>query len=398
MPSKEAKPAVSGGGAQDAKRVQCLDDIKNSDFTAERNEFHFRTPVLVDRWAPLLKDQRDVPMLCLMLNIAEYLLVGVSLIFGMNLWSGLSLLVRNLVGLAYLLTLVLLFQERFILCLHFSAHRNMFDSKMTGGSIMNGINNYVIAPFFGIPPGVYKLHHVVMHHIENNHGLDASATEEFQRDSVVCFLSYWYRFLIRIWYDLVYYTIATKKFDWLANVASWLVIWLGGIALLATKVNFLATLWVFIIPHIFAMSVMAFGNWSQHIFVNPKDCQSNFGLTYNCIDTPGNQTTFNDGYHIVHHLNARLHWSEMPQYFYDNRQKHIDAGAITFRGVHFFDVGALVMTGQIRKLAEKYYVHLGTKETAPTAVEVEAKLRLWLEPVPVEVRQAGAGKVAKKVQ
>merc|ERR1719203_587076 len=122
------------------------------------------------------------------------------------------LLYRNLAGLAYLVTLILLFQERFILLIHFASHRTIFHNE-----VLNNINGYVFSAFFGIPPGVYKLHHVVMHHIENNHGLDASATEEFQRDSLLDLLRYWFRFLVHIWYDLVYYTVATKKWDWLFN-------------------------------------------------------------------------------------------------------------------------------------------------------------------------------------
>jgi len=377
------KDSTKTDGKAGVKRVQCLDDIENSDLTAARNEFHFRTPYLVDRLSGLLKDQRDVPMLSLMLNIAEYFMIGVPFVFGINLYRPeLPLYVRNLAGLVYVVTYVILFQERFTLCLHFSSHRKMFDNKF-----LNCINGYLFAPFFGIPPGLYHIHHVLMHHTENNHGLDASATEEFQRDSLVAFLTYWYRFLLRIHVDLSYYGYATKKYDWLAKSYISLTVWGGSIYFLATKVNFVATMWVLVVPHIFAMSVMAFGNWSQHIFVNPADCQSNFGLTYNCMDTPVNQTTFNDGYHVVHHLNARLHWTEMPAYFYQTRQKHIDNGAITFRGVHFFDVGALVMTGQVRKLAEKYYVHLGSKETAPTVDEVEAKLHTWLKPVPLAARE-----------
>lgn len=151
---------------------------------------------------------------------------------------------------------------------------------------------------------------------------------------------------------------------------------------LAKYVSMTATIWVFVVPHVFAMSVMSFGNWAQHIFVDPTNCTSNYALTYNCIDTPVNQTTFNDGYHVIHHANARLHWSEMPGALYAMKERHLQSGALTFRGVHFMDVGIMVMTKRLDKLAQ-CYVHLGTKETAPTVDEVEAKLRSWLEPVPL---------------
>jgi fatty acid desaturase len=288
----------------------------------------------------MLKDQRDVPMLCLMLNIVEALVPGVTLIYGLNMWQPqLPLLTRNLAGLAYVVTMVLLFQERFTLMLHFSSHRSIFHNAM-----LNEILVWAFAPFFGVPCGLYKIHHVIMHHIENNHELDTSSTEHYQRDSWTEFLKYWVRFTICIYAELPLYAYRTARYSWVVTMCCGLGLWASCIYLLFNYVNALATTWVFIVPHIVAMTAMAFGNWSQHIFVNPEDAQSNYGLTYNCIDTKVNQTTFNDGYHVIHHLNARLHWTEIPDYFYTTKEKHIAGGALTFRDIHFFDVGILVMT------------------------------------------------------
>uniref|UniRef100_A0A7S1LSC8 Fatty acid desaturase domain-containing protein n=1 Tax=Alexandrium catenella TaxID=2925 RepID=A0A7S1LSC8_ALECA len=366
-----------------SSRVQVLSEIDNADLKAARNEYHFRTPFLVTALSPLLKDKRDEPMLCLMLNIVQVIGTGAPLVYSLNIfYPDLSLAVRNLVGLAYMLTVVLLFQERFTLMLHFSSHRVIFHND-----ILNGMLNWVFAPFFGVPCGVYKLHHVIMHHIENNHELDMSSTETFQRDSLIDLFKYWVHFALLIWVELPYYCFKTQRYEWAANLAIGLCLWAAPVALLARYVNFTATMWVFVVPHIFSMSVMAFGNWSQHIFVNPQKHESNYGLTYNCMDTPGNQTTFNDGYHIVHHLNARLHWSEVPDYFYQTKEKHLEGGALTFRGLHFFDVGILVFTGRLRKLAQ-HYVHLGDAKDAPTVEAVEEKLREWLKPVPPEVLKA----------
>jgi hypothetical protein len=309
-----------------------------------------------------------------MLNILQVMVPGVALVFAVNmrepqppLWC------RNLVGLGYMLTIVILFQERFILMLHFASHRRLFKSDL-----LDGLLNWVYSPFFGVPCGVYKLHHVVMHHIENNHEWDASSTERFQRDSLMDFMRYWFRFVVMIWVDLSRYCVNKRPWRQCVTLVLALLLWLSMITVLS-KVNALATMWVLVVPHFFAMSVMAFGNWSQHCFVNPQDRHSNYALAYNCIDTPVNQTTFNDGYHLVHHINARLHWSEIPEYFHKNKGKHLEGGAIVFRGLHFFDVGFLVMSKNLQKLAH-HYVHLGTRETAPTLKEVEHKLRTWLKP------------------
>lgn len=329
-------------------------------------------------------------MLCLMLNIAEYLMISVPVIYAINIYSALTPLVRNLIGLAHIVILLLLFEERFLLMLHYSSHRSVFDI-----SLLNGINCSVFAAFFGVGPGMYKLHHNMMHHLENNHGLDATSTEEFQRDSFTSFLKYWFRFVFRIWYDLCVYVLARGRWDVAGNTLPQLAVWAAGMFCLCKFVSVVATVWIFIVPYLVSMSAMSFGNFSQHMFVNPDDCQSNYALTYNCLDSPTNQMTFNDGYHIVHHVNARLHWSEIPEYFDQTRDKHAKAGAITFRETHFFDVGMLVMTGQLRKLVEKHYVHIGPKEEVPTVDEVVIKLKRWLEPVPLAKRQVVASKPTK---
>merc|ERR1711937_895803 len=92
--------------------------------------------------------------------------------------------------------------QRFILMMHYSEHRRLF--KDPYHYLGKHLLNFVIAPFMGIPPGFYRLHHVVMHHVENNYmgeDHDLSSTEEYQRDNFFHFLCYWGKFfscLIRL--------------------------------------------------------------------------------------------------------------------------------------------------------------------------------------------------------
>ena len=60
---------------------------------------------------------------------------------------------------------------------------------------------------------------------------------------------------------------------------------------------------------------------SQHIFINPEMPRNAHGMSYNCIGFDGNQRSFNDGYHTIHHLNSKLHWTQLPQQFIRCKQQ-----------------------------------------------------------------------------
>ena len=68
----------------------------------------------------------------------------------------------------------------------------------------------------------------------------------------------------------------------------------------------MATTWVFVLPFWVSSLALMFGNWSQHIFIDPGAPRSSYRLTYNCINCPDNRRTYNDGFHIVHHLNSQV--------------------------------------------------------------------------------------------
>ena len=61
---------------------------------------------------------------------------------------------------------------------------------------------------------------------------------------------------------------------------------------------------------------------SQHIFINPKASGSPYGMAYNCVACGDNAISFNDGYHIQHHLNSMTHWSDLPLRFMESLDEH----------------------------------------------------------------------------
>eukprot|EP00802_Teleaulax_amphioxeia_P013124 Tamp_13172.p1 GENE.Tamp_13172~~Tamp_13172.p1 ORF type:complete len:390 (+),score=114.23 Tamp_13172:56-1171(+) len=335
------------------------------DLTAKRNEWHVTPPGPLNAlMKSLIKEERDLPIAYLLLNVMCMTLPAAAAVFYVG---------SNWLGLAYMLSNILLFQERFTLALHFSSHRRLTDNKW-----LNAIPTYVLSPFFGIPSGMYFLHHVVMHHVENNvFPWDVSSTEPYQRDNFLHFLHYWARFLFAIWVELPYYAWVRGRRDMAISSSCCIVLCLGAYYALY-QWNPVGTFWVFVLPTLLGSFFLMFGNWSQHIFVDPRNPEDNYHLTYNVINTPNNQTSFNDGYHIEHHLQSRRHWTELPEAFNEKLDVYAKEEALVFDGLDFMAVGFLTFTGNYKVLTSKL---VQFKEPKMSPSEAEAMLRARLVPI-----------------
>ena len=126
-----------------------------------------------------LHDVRDMEIAWLYWNIMTTMYPALIAI-----WTVLP--ASNLIGAAYLLGFNVLYMQRFILAMHYSTHKRLFKKEAFFGlaDYVNRFNIVIVAPVFGIPCNTYWLHHVVMHHVDNNEwNKDLSATEAYQRDN-----------------------------------------------------------------------------------------------------------------------------------------------------------------------------------------------------------------------
>eukprot|EP00391_Amoebophrya_sp_Ameob2_P006836 CAMPEP_0178988090 /NCGR_PEP_ID=MMETSP0795-20121207/3622_1 /TAXON_ID=88552 /ORGANISM="Amoebophrya sp., Strain Ameob2" /LENGTH=451 /DNA_ID=CAMNT_0020679335 /DNA_START=209 /DNA_END=1564 /DNA_ORIENTATION=- len=389
-----ARPSTAALGPEPAVVPQTsadyctkLSEIALTDEEASRNEYHFRYFGLLD---PLLlsqmKDKRDLPLVYLQLNIVTFLWpLAACLVFGGNGvihgtkptggevegevgdsscadWRTWSLAV------VYLAMLIVGFFERFILMMHFSSHRKLYHATP-----LNNFTLYCLAPFFGVPPGIYYLHHIIMHHGENNHGLDVSETESYHREENMGFFQYWARFTFGLYHELPLYALKTKRYSWFWTSVVSIAVWVAMIAFCCMYFSTAGTLFVFVVPHYFALTAMALGNYAQHVFVDPDSPGNNYTLSYNCLNTEANQTSFNDGYHILHHIYPRLHWTELPQKFKDTLGEHKRNKALTFRNTHFLPVAILLLTGQLERLVREHYVFIDWAAVKREGGEVSAE-------------------------
>ncbi|MET0461704.1 MAG: fatty acid desaturase [Chitinophagaceae bacterium] len=291
-------------------------------------------------WLRYMNDKRDLPFIHLLTGIHLLVLPIAILLYtpvlqGWYWW---------LAYIPYFYVSQLYFKGRFGLMLHCISHRKLFKKNYTW--IYHWII-WCVCPFFGHTPETYFVHHMAMHHVENNMHDDASSTLNFRRDSLRGFISYVTRFLFFGFRDTFMYLFTKKRKKFYMRLSygeiSFYLFCVG-----MCFVNLQATLWIFIIPFVFARIVMMLGNWAQHAFVDPDNPEEN---TINCINTKYNQICWNDGYHAVHHNRPALHYTEIPTEFMKNKDKYAANKILTFDGIHYLHIFVWLMTKRYDKLA-----------------------------------------------
>lgn len=322
---------------------------------------------LAHRVAGLLNDPRDVPFVSLMAQCLTWQLAGVALFFaGPYVWY-LAPLYWAVWGLGLV--------DRFILMLHCTSHRNLFKNRR-----FNQIIPWIIGPFYGQTPESYFAHHMGMHHPENNLAEDLSSTMRYDRSRLSGWLHYYLTFMIRGLPDLMQYHRKHGNRKLLQRLmvgegSFWLTM------ALLLFLNWQATLVVFLIPVVVIRTLMMAGNWGQHAFVDGADPGNAYRNSITCINLRYNRRCFNDGYHILHHIKPRTHYTEYPTEFVANQAEYGRQDAIVFDGIDFFQVWALLMVGAWKTLA-RHFVQL---PGAPVRKEEEiiAFLKSRTQPIPV---------------
>lgn len=317
------------------------------------------------RLLALLADPRDLAFAHLVLQCLAWIGVAVAMFLIPGAW-----MLAPVYWLAWGFGLV----DRFILMLHCTSHRGLFKDRR-----LNQLIPWVLCPFFGQTPETYYAHHMGMHHPENNLHTDLSTTMRAQRDSLVAWLGYFVRFLFGGLVELGLYHLRKGNSRLFRRLfAGELSFWLSMVLL--GWFNWQATLVVFVLPVIAIRALMMAGNWGQHAFVDASAPQNPYLNSITCINTRYNRRCFNDGYHILHHLRPRTHYTEYPTEFEQNREEYGRQDAIVFEGIDFFQVWLFLMLGRRDWLARRMVQLPG----APVRSEAEriAFLERRLAPIP----------------
>ncbi len=324
----------------------------------------------------LIRDKRDLPFVYLGLRVT-FTLIPLAVLLYMPFVTGWLWWV---VAIVYLFINNISYKGPFGLMLHCTTHRAFF--KKEYGS-MNHYLPWVLAPFFGQTPETYRAHHVGMHHVENNLELDESSTMPYQRDSGKDFTRYFLRFLFTGMFTLTAYLLGRKRNKMAMQAVRGELLFFAFCGLMSL-VNWPATLVAFILPFIAFRLVAMAGNWTQHTFICPNDPGNHFKNSITCINVKFNHKCWNDGYHISHHIDPTMHWTEHPLYFRTHLADFGRERAVVFSGLNYMDVFILLVRDKYDELA-KHFVDVGNNFSSDE--EVAAFLRSRVVPIPFSREQ-----------
>jgi fatty acid desaturase len=304
------------------------------------------------KFVALLRDERDLPFIYLSIKIS-LTLVPLGILLYLPFVQGWYWIVA---AAGYHFFNNFRFKGPFGLMLHCTSHRMLFKKKY---HLLNFYIPWVLAPFFGHAPETYYTHHIGMHHAENNLADDESTTMPFQRDSIRDFLKYFALFFFGVFFTLPkYFYRKNRKGLMYRYIRGEFIFILFCIAL--CFVNWMATLFVFIIPWFIYRLIAMVGNWAQHAFVAEEDPGNSYKNSITVINTDYNHKCWNDGYHISHHVKPTMHWTEHPVFFRENLDQYVKNDAIIFDGIHFLHVFLYLMRRRYDLLAN-HFVNVGNR-------------------------------------
>ncbi len=290
------------------------------------------------RMLRLINDPRDLPFMHFMLEATFIIMPLAAAIFlGWIPWF---------IAVLYVPLNVFFYMDRFILILHNSSHRPLFRKKYRN---LNLYIVWVLGPLFGESPEIYFAHHIGMHHVEENLKEDLSSTMPYQRDSFGSWFKYFLRFFFATDLNILRYMARKNRRKLLMRTLIGEVGFIIFIAV-ACVINWQAALIVFIIPFAFCRGAMIAGNWGQHAFIDPARPDDPFASSINVINCRYNRRSFNDGYHIGHHRQSTMHWTDLPVEFQKNIELYSEREAIVFSGIDFIMVWMLLMCKRYDKL------------------------------------------------
>lgn len=309
-----------------------------------------------------IRDERDLPFIYLTIKISAVMVpVGLLLYLPfINAWTWWA------VSLLYFFLNNFVYKGPFGLMLHCTSHRPWFKKEYR---IVNQYLPWFVGLFFGQSPKTYALHHLGMHHRENNLEEDLSSTMNYQRDSLKDFFKYFVEFFFNGILSLAGY-FNKRNQRMLAFKVLRGELFFIGLCVGLSFVSWTATFMVFILPLLMSRLVMMAGNWAQHSFIDPQDPGNHYKNSISCVNVPYNKKCWNDGYHISHHIMPSMHWTKHPEHLKNNLSEYSENKALVFEGMDYLFVWFNLMRKDYDVLADHLVNINGMFKNKEEAIEI----------------------------
>ena len=192
---------------------------------------------------------------------------------------------------------------------------------------------YILNPLNLRVPFFYNVHHLYIHHAENNGVDDVQSTVLYDRRSFFdfCKFSMFFALDYTAGFMTISYLIKKAKYRPIKIAVGGLIFWYGAVVGLWLLDPVAAT---FILCYRFATLLgSSFGAFGWHGFVDTDDPENILRNTINIVSpdiAPSNDTHnyFGNYYHIVHHLRPGLHWSKMAHAASGSSEEYTTRGAL----------------------------------------------------------------------
>lgn len=213
----------------------------------------------------------------------------------------------------YLVLPIIMLLREVSLVLHNHAHLTIFSVRSA-----NALLGWLCHLSIGAPLETYKIHHVMSHHRYNNRfnssGRDWSSLFGFQgtrlpdRPVNKAYYVASFPFIAHgeslLWFLRAPTARLSRRF-----VTSMMIV--GSISIFLVWLNPTGFLTFFLIPWAVVVFGMGYNNYDHHVrcrMTSEHDSSNNFlNFYYTTL-------SFNEGYHVAHHLYPRVHWSLLPLY------------------------------------------------------------------------------------
>ena len=179
----------------------------------------------------------------------------------------------------------------------------------------NNLIELIMSLHTGVVGDAWVLHHTLGHHLNY---LDQSKDESAWKDKngkLMSHLEYTFKVGIKT------YPLALKVGERYPKSRNNVIrnIFLTALVLsLFAWINWLNTLIIFVIPMIVLFFMTVHVTYHHHSGLDEKDP---YKATYNITDRWYNFFTCNLGYHTAHHVQCGRHWSELPQFHEEIKDK-----------------------------------------------------------------------------